>query len=77
MGPLIFAHLLHPLVHKIKDNCKLLLHAWYLDDGTVIGDSEEVAMVLDIIRVSGPGLGLEINIKRTEIFWPLCNGMKL
>nr|GEX48918.1 auxilin-like protein [Tanacetum cinerariifolium] len=27
--------------HKIKDTCKLLLHAWYLDDGTVIGDSDE------------------------------------
>nr|GFA89270.1 putative reverse transcriptase domain-containing protein [Tanacetum cinerariifolium] len=50
-GPLIFALILHPLLHKIKDNCKLLLHAWYLDDGTVIGDSEEVANVLDIIKL--------------------------
>nr|GEZ51745.1 reverse transcriptase domain-containing protein [Tanacetum cinerariifolium] len=33
--------------------------------------------VLDIIKVSGPGLGLELNIKKTKIFWPLCNGMKL
>ncbi|GJZ59585.1 hypothetical protein Tco_0615401 [Tanacetum coccineum] len=38
------------LLHKIKDSCKLLLHVWYLDDGTVIGDSEEVARVLDIIK---------------------------
>ncbi|KAI3516022.1 hypothetical protein L1887_14930 [Cichorium endivia] len=45
LGPLLFALVLHPLVHKIRDNCKLLLHAWYLDDGTVIGDSEEVANV--------------------------------
>ncbi|GJZ96550.1 putative reverse transcriptase domain-containing protein [Tanacetum coccineum] len=77
LGPLLFALILHPLLHKIKDSCKLLLHAWYLDDGTVIGDSEEVARVLDIIKVSGPGLGLELNIKKTEIFWPSCNGMKL
>ncbi|GKE19027.1 hypothetical protein Tco_1426604 [Tanacetum coccineum] len=55
LGPLLFALILYPLLHKIKDNCKLLLHAWYLDDGTVIGDSEEVAKVLDIIKVSGPG----------------------
>ncbi|GJY07118.1 hypothetical protein Tco_0374172 [Tanacetum coccineum] len=41
LGPLIFALVLHPLVHKIRDSCKLLLHAWYLNDGTVIGDSEE------------------------------------
>ncbi|GKA95149.1 putative reverse transcriptase domain-containing protein, partial [Tanacetum coccineum] len=43
LGPLLFALVLHPLVHKIRDNFKLLLHAWYLDDGTVIGDSEDVA----------------------------------
>ncbi|GJU92464.1 putative reverse transcriptase domain-containing protein [Tanacetum coccineum] len=77
LGPLLFALILHPLLHKIKDSCKLLLHAWYLDDGTVIGDSEEVARVLDLIKVSGPGLGLELNIKKTKIFWPSCNGMKL
>ncbi|GKC56996.1 putative reverse transcriptase domain-containing protein [Tanacetum coccineum] len=77
LGPLLFALILHPLLHKIKDICKLLLHAWYLDDGTTIGDSEEVAKVLDIIKVSGPGLGLELNIKKTKIFWPSCNGMKL
>ncbi|GJX74848.1 putative reverse transcriptase domain-containing protein [Tanacetum coccineum] len=77
LGPLLFALVLHPLVHKIRDSCKLLLHAWYLDDGTVIGDSEEVARVLDIIKVSGPGLSLELNIKKTEIFWPSFNGAKL
>ena len=36
LGPLLFALVLHPLIHQIRDNCKLLLHAWYLDDGTVI-----------------------------------------
>ncbi|GJR92404.1 putative reverse transcriptase domain-containing protein [Tanacetum coccineum] len=45
--PFLFALVLHSLVHKIKDSCKLLLHAWYLDDGTIIGDSE----VLDIIKL--------------------------
>ncbi|GJS17397.1 putative reverse transcriptase domain-containing protein [Tanacetum coccineum] len=79
LRPLLFALVLHPLIHKIRDrdSCKLLLHAWYLDDGTVIGDSEEVSRVLDILTVSGPGLGLELNIKKTEIFWPSCNGTKL
>nr|GEW60614.1 hypothetical protein [Tanacetum cinerariifolium] len=45
LGPLLFALILHPPLHKIKDNCKLLLHNWYLDDGTVIGNLEEVVMV--------------------------------
>ncbi|GJV85835.1 hypothetical protein Tco_1525733 [Tanacetum coccineum] len=77
IGTSSFSLILHPLLHKFKDSCKLLLHDWYLDDGTVIGDSKEVARVLDIIKVSGPVLGLELNIKKTKIFWPSCNGMKL
>ncbi|XP_052620805.1 uncharacterized protein LOC128126746 [Lactuca sativa] len=77
LGPLFFALILHSLVHKIRNNCKLILHAWYLDDGTVIGDSEEVASVLNIIQANGPGLGLELNIKKTKIFWSSCDGRKL
>lgn len=50
----LVALVLHPLLHNIRDNCKLLLHAWYLDDGTLIGVSEEVAKMLDIIKVIGP-----------------------
>ncbi|GJU32223.1 putative reverse transcriptase domain-containing protein [Tanacetum coccineum] len=65
------------LLQEVRVSCKLLLYAWYLDGGTIIGDPEEVAWVLDIINVSGPGLGLELNIKKTEIFWPSCNGVKL
>nr|KAJ0205910.1 hypothetical protein LSAT_V11C500229180 [Lactuca sativa] len=69
LGPLLFALVSHPLVHKIRDNCKLILHSWYLDDGIVIGDLEEVARVLNIISVNDPGLGLELNIKKTKIFF--------
>ncbi|GKA33126.1 hypothetical protein Tco_0719493 [Tanacetum coccineum] len=65
------------LLYEIKDSCKILLLAWYLDDGMVIRDSEEVVKVLEIIKLSGPGLGLELNIKKIEIFWPSCNGVKL
>ncbi|KAK2455796.1 hypothetical protein QL285_003218 [Trifolium repens] len=77
LGPLLFALVLHPLVHKIRDNCNLLLHAWYLDDGTIVGDSMEVAKTLDIIREMGPRLGLDLNIRKTELFWPSCDGNKL
>ena len=45
LGPLLFALILHPLIHQIRDSCKLLLHAWYLDNGTLVGDLEEVAKV--------------------------------
>nr|GEX88243.1 hypothetical protein [Tanacetum cinerariifolium] len=57
-GPLRFALILHPLLHKIKDTCKLLLHAWYLDDGTVIRHSREVSRVLNIIKRSSSGVKL-------------------
>lgn len=77
LGPLLFALVLHPLVHRIRDCCQLLFHAWYLDDGTIIGDTKEVAKALDIIRAEGPRLGLVLNIKKTEVFWPSCNGMKV
>ena len=77
LGPLLFALVLHPLVHRIRDCCKLLFHAWYLDDGTIIGDTKEVAKALDIIRAEGPRLGLELNINKTEVFWPSCNGLKV
>ncbi|GKD36590.1 hypothetical protein Tco_1252099 [Tanacetum coccineum] len=65
LGPFLFALVLHPLVHKIRDNCKLFLHAWYLDDRTVIGDSEEVARVLDIIKLRD-GLFL-VDIRRPSL----------
>ncbi|PNY08524.1 hypothetical protein L195_g005051 [Trifolium pratense] len=40
-------------------------------------DSREVAKALDIIRETGPKLGLTLNIRKTEIFWPSCDGSKL
>ncbi|MCI49487.1 hypothetical protein A2U01_0070731, partial [Trifolium medium] len=36
-----------------------------------------MAKTLDIIRETGPGLGLDLNIRKTEIFWPVCDGNKL
>ncbi|XP_021979313.1 uncharacterized protein LOC110875423 [Helianthus annuus] len=77
LGPLLFALVLHPLVHRIRDRCKLLFHAWYLDDGTLIGDATQVANALDIIRAEGHSLGLQLNIKKIEVFWPTCNGVKV
>lgn len=51
---LLFSLLLHPLIHQFKDSCKLLFHAWYLDDGTLVGDSNEAAKALNIIREFEP-----------------------
>ncbi|XP_026413120.1 uncharacterized protein LOC113308884 [Papaver somniferum] len=70
LGPLFFALTLHPLAIKIAARCALDFHAWYLDDGTIAGDTLEVAKALKIIQKEGPERGLVVNINKTEIFWP-------
>lgn len=77
LGPLLFTVVLHPRIHEINKNYKILLHAWHIDDGTITGDSVEVTKTLDIIQEIGSGLGLELNIHKTKTFWPSCNGSKL
>ncbi|KAL5718570.1 hypothetical protein ACHQM5_011457 [Ranunculus cassubicifolius] len=71
LGPMLFALVLHPLIQRIRNACKLELHAWYLDDGTIIGDTEEVAKALSIIMEDGPERGLVLNVSKTELFWPV------
>nr|GEV60014.1 hypothetical protein [Tanacetum cinerariifolium] len=39
LGPFLFSLVLHPLICKITDSFSLCLHAWYLDDGTIGGDT--------------------------------------
>ncbi|GJV17233.1 hypothetical protein Tco_1362556 [Tanacetum coccineum] len=45
--------------------------AWYLDDGTIVGDTLMVAKALDIIKSNGPNRGLFLNVDKTELFWPV------
>ncbi|GJZ91856.1 hypothetical protein Tco_0663921, partial [Tanacetum coccineum] len=69
---LLFALVLHLLVHKIRDSYNLLLHACYLDDGTIIRDSKEVARVLDIINLS-EGI-FPVDIRRPSLGVKLLGG---
>lgn len=73
MGPLLFSLALHPLIHAINQSCELSLQAWYLDDGTLVGDTLMVAKALEIIRVQGPARGLFLNVDKTELFWPVVD----
>ncbi|GJR79081.1 reverse transcriptase domain-containing protein [Tanacetum coccineum] len=70
LGPLLFSLVLHPLICKIKDSFNLCLQAWYLDDGTIVGDTLVVGKVLDLITKDGPRRGLHLNVDKTELFWP-------
>nr|GFA05641.1 hypothetical protein [Tanacetum cinerariifolium] len=44
--------------------------AWYLDDGTIIGDTMVVGKALELIMEDGPSCGLHINVDKTKVFWP-------
>lgn len=77
LGTLLFALTLHPLVKSIASRCKLDLHAWYLDDGTIIDDTLEVARALSIIESEGPSMGIHLNIKKTGVFWPTSDPRSL
>ncbi|XP_056683636.1 uncharacterized protein [Spinacia oleracea] len=70
LGPLLFSLVLHPLVCRIRDSFDLSLQAWYLDDGTIVGDTLVVGQVLELILEEGPHLGLHVNVEKTEVFWP-------
>ncbi|XP_026433389.1 uncharacterized protein LOC113330794 isoform X1 [Papaver somniferum] len=70
LGPLIFALTLHAIVLKISQQCKLDLKAWYLDDGTIIGDTIIVSKAFHIIKSEGVSVGLDLNIHKIELFWP-------
>ena len=71
LGPLLFSLVLHPLALKIEtDFPNLDLCVWYLDDGTIIGAVDDVHKVFLLIEREGPALGLHLNVKKNEIWWP-------
>ncbi len=62
IGPLGFALAIHPIVEKIKEEVPgLLINAWYLDDGTLCGSLDDLAVALAIIEAEGPHHGLYLN----------------
>nr|GEU69627.1 hypothetical protein [Tanacetum cinerariifolium] len=55
------------LVSRLPKGCS---RAWYLDDGTIVGDTLVVDKVLDLITEDGPRCGLHLNVDKIELFWP-------
>ena len=70
LGPLL-SLVLHPLALRIEAEFPNLdLCVWYLDDGTIVGCVEDVHKVFELIQREGPVLGLHLNVKKNEIWWP-------
>nr|GEY95000.1 hypothetical protein [Tanacetum cinerariifolium] len=55
---------------NLIDRTVMLDEAWYLDDGTIVGDTLAVGKVLELIKEDGLRCGLHLNIDKTELFWP-------
>ena len=71
LGPLLFSLVLHPLALRIRDEFPNLdLGVWYLDDGAIVGDVEDVFKVFQLIENEGPARGLVLNVRKNEVWWP-------
>lgn len=71
LGPLGFALVLHSVIEKIKESVPgLLINVWYLDDGTLCGTEQELAIALSIIELEGPPRGLFLNKSKSLIYTP-------
>ena len=66
----MFSLVLHPLQRIAKEFPDLDLNVWYLDDGVIIGHKNDVHKVFELIQEEGPRLGLHLNVKKNEIWWP-------
>ena len=71
LGPLGFALTLHPIVERIKAEVpSLALNAWYLDDGTLVGQPGDLSAALCIVESEGPSVGLHLNRGKSLVFIP-------
>ena len=50
LGPLGFALTLHPIIKRIRAEVPFLaLNAWYIDDGTLVGSTQDLSAALHIV----------------------------
>jgi Reverse transcriptase (RNA-dependent DNA polymerase) len=70
LSPLLFALCIHPLITSLHTRFNNLLNAWFLDDGSVMGKTEEVKQLLQAVVEEGPAYGLVMNPRKTKIWWP-------
>ena len=70
LGPLLFSLVLKLLTDRIREQVPgLALNVWYLDDGTLIGKTDDVLAAVHIISAEGPELGLHVNFDKCELWW--------
>lgn len=66
---LILKSLLDKMLLDHPDFNNLDLNAWFVDDGSLVGDFPVINKFLNLLLELGPDYGLFINIQKTEIIW--------
>ena len=69
LGPFLFAL----GICDMMKSCQSTLSLWYLDDGTLAGDPEDVLGDLAKIQEASDSLGLSVNPSKCEIFFTRKN----
>jgi hypothetical protein len=54
----------------------LALNAWYMDDGTIGGSIQQISDVIDLILQVAPTLGLQLNMKKSILFYPMLSACR-
>ena len=68
LGPLLFAIAIHPLVTRIGNTMGIVSNKWYLDDGIICGTRTAVLHCLQLIEAATLESGLELNLKKCEVY---------
>ena len=67
LGPLLFSLVALELSEAINLQTDIPAQLWYLDDGVLVGQAQEVRDALDTIARVGPQWGLYLNTSKCEI----------
>lgn len=73
LASLLFSLTLHPIVKMIAQRLpNLPIQGWYLDDGDVVGNREELREVVDILLEHGPARGLHLSTTKSTVWCPIA-----
>lgn len=67
---------LKKVIDDINKELPLYLNRWFLDDGYIAGKVKHVAKAYDLIKAKGKKLGLFLQVRKCEIFYPSGSSFK-
>ena len=69
LGPLLFSLTLHPIVERIKREVPdLNVNVWYLDNGTLCCNPNNLLRALRIVEEDSPARGLSLNRDKSLLY---------